>query len=88
LDIENEEIRCSEGCAIKKIIDYVKRFLQLFHQVKEKVKRDLSSHETVNFFFGMKQGVMWNRLTKVNFMLKSMLCVLESFLKSEEHNVL
>jgi len=26
----------------------------------------------------MKQGVMWNRLTKVHFMLKSILCVLET----------
>jgi len=27
----------------------------------------------------MKKDVMWNRLTKVHFMLKSMLCVLEIF---------
>jgi hypothetical protein len=38
-DIENDKIRSTEGCALQALIVYVKRFLQLFHQVKENVKR-------------------------------------------------
>jgi hypothetical protein len=51
LDIENNKICCTDGCALQTLIAYVKRFLQLFHQVKENLKRTLTSHETVNSFF-------------------------------------
>ena len=51
VDIENNKISCTDGCALQALIAYVKRFLQLFHRVKENVKTDLTSHEIVNCFF-------------------------------------
>jgi phosphopantetheinyl transferase (holo-ACP synthase) len=50
LDIENNKIRCTDGSALQALIAYVKRFLQLLHQVKENLKRTLTSHEIVNSF--------------------------------------
>jgi len=38
LDIENNKTRCTDGNALQALTAYVKRFLQLFHQVKQNVK--------------------------------------------------
>ena len=51
LDIENDKIRCTDGCALQALSDYVKRLLYLFPQVKENVKRALTSNENVNWFY-------------------------------------
>jgi hypothetical protein len=43
LDIENNKIRCTDCCTLQVLIGYVNLLLQLYPELKENVKRALSS---------------------------------------------
>ena len=88
MDIENDKIRCTDGCALQTLIAYMKRLLQLFHQVKQNVKRALTSQENVNCFFRDETSRYVEQINKSPLHVKVDAVCFGNFLNSEEHKVL
>ena len=80
-ETENNTIHCTDGSALQALIPYVKRELQLFHQIKENTKRVLSPDDVRNGFYQCETRRYINRLTEAHWNLLLMLRVLDNFKK-------
>jgi hypothetical protein len=89
-EIENEKIRCIDASALRTLIPYVKRLLQLFPEIKDKTKDALSSDEVRNRVYQIetKPCVLVEKLNQKSLEFNSDAASYRESLESEQQNVL
>jgi ankyrin repeat protein len=87
-EIENDTIRCANDTELQVLIGSVKRLLQLFPQVKDDVKKALSSHEIVNWFYRDETRRYVEQINQSPLHFKADNLNLRQFINSDEQKVL
>ena len=87
-EIESDEFRCADACALQALIPYVKRLLQLFPGIKERTKTAFSSDETGNSGFQTETRDRINEISQSPLDFKSNALNLRDFLRSDQIQVL
>ena len=87
-EIEKDTIVCTDGIELQVLIASVKRLLQLFPQIKDNVKRALSSYEIVNCFYRDETRRYMEQINLSPLQFKVDTLNLSQFLNSDEQKVL
>ena len=86
--IKNQTIHCTDASALRALIPYVKRLLQLFPQIKETTKCALSPNEIGNnvYQIGTKHYLETFQQSQIKFIPDAL--TLTDFLNSEQEKIL
>ena len=84
LEIEYDTIRCTDDTELQVLIASVRRLLQLFPQVKDSVKKALSSYEIVNWFYRDETRRYMEQINQSPLHFKADTLNLSQFLNSDE----
>jgi hypothetical protein len=87
-EIENETIRCTDASALQALIPCVKRLLQLFHEIKVNITRNLTSHEIRNKVYQFETRRYIEQIGKSPLEFKADILSLGDFVGSDQQQVL
>jgi hypothetical protein len=87
-ETENDRVHCPDASALQALIPYVKRFLQLFPEIKESTKTVVSSYAAGNRNF---QNITKTYVERINQSQLELNCddsTFRKFVQGEQHQVL
>jgi hypothetical protein len=87
-EIEKDKIRCTDASALQALIPYVKRLLQLFPEIKEKIKLALSSDEVRNRVYQIETRGYVERIRQSPLEFNCDCLSFGEFLESKQQKVL